>query len=82
VDKELLTMLVENVLEDQGVDMASYRARKEQAMLLQGTDPNAPVAPGAEAAPAGVSGQTSPPVAVGGSGVKNEQGNMIPGVLN
>jgi hypothetical protein len=78
VDKELLTMLVENVLEDQGVDMASYRARKEQAALLAGRGPNDP---DPAAAQGGTGAGVNPDPTVGGSGIKSEGGDMIPGAL-
>lgn len=73
VDKELLTMLVENVLQDQGIDIKAYKARQAQTAALQGQSP-------ADIAAAGVS-QQPPPALPGSTGITNEQGNTIPGTL-
>lgn len=73
IDKELLTMLVENVLEDQGINIKAYKARQAQAMALQGQTPQAIAAAGLD--------QQPPPALPGATGITNEQGNTIPGIL-
>lgn len=73
VDKELLTMLVENVLEDQGIDIKAYKARLAQTAALQGQSPEAIAAAGLT--------QTPDPALPGATGIANEQGAAIPGIL-